>query len=93
MNKKHQSKLEDIENEVDSFKKKKQKVYTPKFKKIEVNQSAAWDLSDKSHIDWDAEWDNIEVPTLRKLPKSKIPLTAKITLVVMVFIIGVLLLA
>lgn len=37
------------------------KVLTPGFKKIEVNQSPMWDLSDKSHIDWDKKWDEIGV--------------------------------
>lgn len=41
------------------------KVLTPGFKKIELNQEPQWDLSNKDHIDWNKQWEELEIPHLR----------------------------
>lgn len=145
MNKKHQSKLEDIENEVDSFKKRRGRPVGSKNKTVSLYKSKDemystedaiervnkimedWvmpvvknkkpffniykretedyikELEKRSkEIEWDAEWDNIEVPELYKIREPELSTTGKVilviseiiilTLAVMVFIIVVLLL-
>lgn len=72
MNKKYQSKLEDIENEIDSLKKKKRGRPVGSKNKVEFPENWGKIKIGDKYVDFDSAWDELEVPTLRRIPKIEI---------------------